>query len=86
MSQNSTEYYGADTILCKIKLGSQTQRGIIDIYMYILSKFYRERYELVKRSLQKPVGIQHHSSLTNIMNGFKQTVDPGSSNQAWVCF
>lgn len=34
--------------VCRIKLGYQVQRGIIDVYMYILSKYDRKRYELMK--------------------------------------
>lgn len=35
--------------VCKIKLGYATQRGVIDVYMYLLSKFDRNRYELLKQ-------------------------------------
>lgn len=34
--------------LCKIRLGYQTPRGIIDVYLYMLSKYDRKRYELIK--------------------------------------
>lgn len=34
--------------VCKIRLGYQTPRGIIDVYLYLLSKFDRKRYELIK--------------------------------------
>ena len=35
--------------ICQIVLGCQFQRGIIDIYMYLLSKFDRPRYECFKK-------------------------------------
>ena len=34
--------------LFNIVLGVQTQRGIIDVYMHLLSKFDRKRYELIR--------------------------------------
>ena len=36
--------------ICKIVLGCQTHRGIIDVYMYLISKYDRKRYEFVKNS------------------------------------
>ncbi|CAF0718225.1 unnamed protein product [Brachionus calyciflorus] len=34
--------------ICKIKLGCQAHHGVIDVYMYLLSKFDREKYEFLK--------------------------------------
>jgi hypothetical protein len=36
--------------ICRIVLGFQTQRGIIDVYMHMLSKFDRKRYEIIKKN------------------------------------
>jgi hypothetical protein len=36
--------------VCKIVLGCQTHRGIIDVYMYLISKYDRKRYEWVKNA------------------------------------
>lgn len=34
--------------ICKILMGYQTPRGIINVYLFLLSKFDRKRYELIK--------------------------------------
>ena len=66
-NENSDYLNERNESVCKIKLGYQTQRGIIDIYMYLLSKFYRDRYEQLKLLQPKP---NIHSSLSNIRNNF----------------
>merc|ERR1712127_590668 len=45
-------------IVCKIILGCQTTRGIIDVFMYMLSKFDRPRYEALKRCQQQQQQLQ----------------------------
>jgi len=34
--------------ICQVIIGCETKRGIIDVYMYLLSKFDRRRYDLMK--------------------------------------
>ena len=46
---------GLTNSIFNIVLGVQTQRGIIDVYMHLISKFDRKRYELI-RNIQH---IQH---------------------------
>ena len=46
--------------VCRIVLGTQTQRGIIDAYMYTLSKFDRARYDAIKQRHLLLAHRKHH--------------------------
>lgn len=59
--------------ICKIRLGCQTHRGIIDVYLYLLSKFDRKRYELIKYIMPSP----HQSTAMNRLGN--NPVTPSSS-------
>lgn len=60
----------------KIKLCLQTNRGIIDLLMYTLSKFDRQRYELLKF-----VHGKHKSNQSSVINDNNNNIDQNEEHQ-----
>lgn len=80
--KHEIDFNNEQTSVCKIKLGCLAHHGVIDVYMYLISKFDRKRYEFLKTvKLQSTTAVTQpdKSGLVGIPGPTLQSVETSTT-------